>query len=101
MSRRELPIIVLVALALSLLLIAPMLTDQQAPNITTGVPPTTISPAEACATDSLVECSAACGGLAGDIQWRFDDAERRALEQQYQRDCSQFGPPYNTMAPPP
>lgn len=99
--RRQLLIIVAVATAVSLLLVAPMLTGQQAPNITNSEPPTTISPAEACATGSLVDCSAACGGLAGDIQWRLDEAERRALEQQYERDCSQFGPPYNTSAPPP
>ena len=98
MSRRLLVAILLVSVAVALLVVANM---GEPPNIENDPPKPTISPAAACATDrSSVECSAACGGLAGRIRWTFDETERNALEQQYQQDCSQFGPPYSSSSVP-
>ena len=68
-------------------------------DIKIGPPKPTVDPATASATGTVVECSAACGELSGRIRWTFDETERKALEQQYQRDCSQFGPPYSSSVP--
>jgi hypothetical protein len=89
--------IILVSVAVALLVVGNM---GEPPNIENDPPKPTISPAAACATArSSVECSAACGGLAGRIRWTFDETERKALEQQYQQDCSQFGPPSSSSVP--
>jgi hypothetical protein len=100
-TRRLMLRIVLFSTVATLLLVWWLFSGPAEPPITNAPPQPTVSPAEACATGSLVDCSAACGGLAGDIRSRLDDAERRALEQEYERDCSQFGPLYDTSAPPP
>jgi hypothetical protein len=97
MSRRLLLAILLVSVAVALLVVANM----GEPPTSRTTPKPTISPAAACSTDrSSVECSAACGGLAGRIRWTFDETEHKALEQQYQQDCSQFGPRLAAAASP-
>jgi hypothetical protein len=73
---------------------------QEPPDITGPPPPPSVGTAEACATGSPFDCSAACGELSSRIRWNFDDPERRAWEQQYWLHCGQFGPPYETLPPP-
>jgi hypothetical protein len=96
MSRRLLVAIVLISVAVALLVVANM---GEPADVKTGPPKPTVDSATACATGTLVECSAACGELSGRIRWTLDETERKALGQQYQRDCSQFGPPYSSSVP--
>jgi hypothetical protein len=96
MSRRLLVAIVLISVAVALLVVANM---GGARGYQDRPPKPTVDPATACATGTLVECSAACGELSGRIRWTFDETERKALEQQYQQDCSQFGPRMAAASP--
>jgi hypothetical protein len=95
--------VVLVALVAVTLLFL-WLWEAPEEEIKSPPPKPTTGTAEACAVPNAqtdVDCSAACGELSGRIRWNFDATERPAWERQYWRDCGQFGPPYETLAPPP
>ena len=99
LSQRLLVPILLISVAAAILL-ASLMSRGEPPDLKNSPPqPTpqpTVDPAVACAVPDNVtdfECSSACGRLASEIRWRFDDFERTLLERQYWRACSQFGPP--------